>query len=184
MTGVPGRANSRPFISSILRRSFCSSGASRRRMPTLTRICGIGGVGAVHVVALLVGDHLEGQLVVVAQEDAPTGSRRAGRASAARMSTTGKRSSMRSAMNSRGMSGKWKAHVALVAVAEVGDAVLGPLVGLGQQHAARDSRSSTCARSSLRKAWVSGRFSQLVPSRSNRYGMASRRRPSTPRSSQ
>ena len=50
---------------------------------------------------------------------------------------TGKRSSMRSDMNSRGMSGKWKARVALVAVAEVGHAVLGPLVGLGQQHAAR-----------------------------------------------
>ncbi len=33
-------------------------------------------------------------------------------------------------------------------------------------------------------AWVSGRFSQLVPSRSTRYGIASMRRPSTPISSQ
>ena len=33
-------------------------------------------------------------------------------------------------------------------------------------------------------AWVSGRFSQFVPSRSMRYGIASSRKPSTPMSSQ
>ena len=38
----------------------------------------------------------------------------------------------------RGMSGKWKAHVALVAVAEVVDDVGRPLVGLGEEHLARE----------------------------------------------
>ena len=80
----------------------------------------------------------------------------------------GKRSSMRMAMNRRGISGKVEGHVALVAVAEVGDGVLGPLVGLGQQHAVREAARRRGARSSLRKACVSGRFSQLVPSRSKR----------------
>ena len=35
---------------------------------------GIGAVGEVHVVALVVGDHLERELVVIAQEQTPTGS--------------------------------------------------------------------------------------------------------------
>ena len=48
-----------------------TSGASRRRMPRLIRIAGSVGVGAVHVVALLVGHHLQRQLVVVAQEQRP-----------------------------------------------------------------------------------------------------------------
>ena len=33
------------------------------------------------------------------------------------------------------MSGKWKRHLAFVAVAEIGDGILGPLIGLGQKHA-------------------------------------------------
>ena len=40
-------------------------------MPTLTRARGLGGVDAIHEVALAVGHHLERQLVVVAQEDRP-----------------------------------------------------------------------------------------------------------------
>ena len=40
------------------------------------------------------------------------------------------------------------------------------------------------AQLACRNAWVSGRFSQLVPSRSYRYGIASSRSPSTPISSQ
>ncbi len=43
---------------------------------------------------------------------------------------------------------------------------------------------SITRRTSFRMAWVSGRFSQLVPSRSIRYGTASHRKPSSPRSSQ
>ena len=68
--------------SSILRRSLPSSGASRRRMPRLSAHLRIGGVGAVHVVALLVGHHLERQLVVVAQERRPLAALRQLRASA------------------------------------------------------------------------------------------------------
>ena len=57
--------------SSIWLRSLSSSG----REPAADADVGphprVLGVLRVHVVALLVGDHLEGQLVVVAQEDAP-----------------------------------------------------------------------------------------------------------------
>ena len=42
----------------------------------------IGAVGQVHVVALFVGDHLERQLVVIAQEQAPLAGRRESPASA------------------------------------------------------------------------------------------------------
>ena len=58
-------------MSSIFWRWKCSSGASRRRMPRLIAHDGIARVGAVHVVALLVGHHLQGELVVVAQEQRP-----------------------------------------------------------------------------------------------------------------
>lgn len=44
--------------------------------------------------------------------------------------------------------------------------------------------SSIIARTLRRNACVSGRFSQLVPSASNRYGTASSRNPSTPMPSQ
>ena len=50
------------------------------------------------------------------------------------MSWIGNRSSWCSAMNNRGMSGKVERHVTLVAVAEIRDRVLGPLVRLGQEH--------------------------------------------------
>jgi hypothetical protein len=40
MIGVPGIDSSRLFISLILPRSLSISGASRRRMPTLTRMRG------------------------------------------------------------------------------------------------------------------------------------------------
>ena len=42
-------------------------------------------------------------------------------------------------------------HVALVAVAEVGDGVLGPLVGLGEQHAVGVAARRCGARSSLQE---------------------------------
>ena len=59
-------------------------------------------------------------------------------------------------------------HVAFIAIAEIGDGIFRPLVGFRQQHAVLDNFASTCARSSFRNACVSGRFSQLVPSRSYR----------------
>ena len=44
--------------------------------------------------------------------------------------------------------------------------------------------TSITLRQRLRNSWVLGRFSPLVPSSSNRYGTASSRKPSSPRSSQ
>jgi hypothetical protein len=93
----------------------------------------VGSVDPVHVVALLVGDHLQRQLVVVAQEESPLGIVRDGR-------RLGEDVDDREAVllpdgheqarHDREVEG----HVALVAVAEVGDGVLRPLIGLGQQH--------------------------------------------------
>ena len=71
MTGVPGIESSRQFISSIRRRSRSSSGASRRRMPRLMPCPAVGGVGLPQIIALLIGHHLERELVVIAQEDRP-----------------------------------------------------------------------------------------------------------------
>ena len=54
------------------------------------------------------------------------------------MSVIGCRSSWAIAMYIRGMTRKVERHVAFVAVAEIGPRVLGPLVGLGEQHPARE----------------------------------------------
>ena len=92
------------------------------------------GVLRVHVVALLVGDHLERQLVVVAQEQAPLAVVGDGRGALEDLvDRRGLLAAQRHehARHDREVEG----HVALVAVAEVLDDVLGPLVGLGQQHA-------------------------------------------------
>ena len=92
------------------------------------------GVLGVHVVALLVGDHLERQLVVVAQEQAP-------------LAVVGdRRRLLEDLVDRRGLlapdrheharhHGEVERHVALVAVAEVLDHVRRPLVRLGEQHA-------------------------------------------------
>ncbi len=98
---------------------------------------GVLGVLRVHVVALLVGDHLQGQLVVVAQEDAP-------------LAAVGDPRGLGEDLRDRvaGLAAhrhedprhhrEVERHVALVAargeVAEVVDDVLRPLVGLGEQH--------------------------------------------------
>ena len=108
---------------------------------------GVLGVLAPHVVAVLVGDHLEGQLVVVAQEDAP-------------LAVVGDRRRLLEDLRDREARlaphrhedarhhREVEAHVALVAgrvvlagllvalAAEVVDDVGGPLVGLGEQHPA------------------------------------------------
>ncbi len=101
------------------------------------------GVLRVHVVALFVRDHFEGQLVVVAQEDAPlaAGRDRRGlgedfRDRIARFAPYGHED----ARHDREVEG----HMAFVAadavIAEVVDDVLRPLVGLGQQHGVRVMR--------------------------------------------
>ena len=142
----------------------------QRRQPTADadvalhpRVLGVLGV---HVVALVVGDHLEGQLVVVAQEDPPLAAvgdlRRVGQDLGDRVALLAPHRHEH-ARHQREV----EAHVALVAVAEVVDHVLGPLVGLGQQHPPGEV-ASTSLRTRFRYSWVSGRFSPLVPSRSNR----------------
>ena len=78
----------------------------------------------------------------------------------------GKRSSMRMRHEEPRHQREVERHVALVAIAEICDRILRPLVRLRQQHPVRDSCASMCARSFFRKSCVSGRFSQLVPSRS------------------
>ena len=49
--------------------------------------------------------------------------------------------------------------------AEVGDRVFRPLIGFGEQHAVGELLLDVPAQR-LKNSWVSGRFSQLVPSRS------------------
>ena len=70
--------------------------------PRVARVLGV------HVVALLVRDHLEGQLVMVAQEEAPLAVVGIGGVRS-RISTSGRASSRLSAMNIRGITGKWNA---------------------------------------------------------------------------
>ncbi len=100
---------------------------------------GVLGVDPVHVVAVLVGHHLQGQLVVVAQEGRPL----------AALGDLGRlledvddgeavlhADRHEEPRHDREVEG----HVALVAVAEVGDRVLRPLVGLGEEHPAGELR--------------------------------------------
>jgi hypothetical protein len=89
-------------------------------------------VNPVHVVALLVGDHLERQLVVVAQEERP-------------LAALGDLRRLLEDVDDREAvlhldrheearhQGEVERHVALVAAAEVLGGVLGPLVGLGEE---------------------------------------------------
>ena len=92
----------------------------------------IVGVDAVHVVALLVGHHLERELVVVAQEEPPLAGLRDGRGL---LQDVDDRVAIlhverhEEPRHHREVEG----HVALVALAEVRHGVLGPLVRLGQQ---------------------------------------------------
>ena len=92
------------------------------------------GVLRVHVVALLVGDHLERQLVVVAEEQAPlavVGDRRRLVEDLVHRRRVLAPQRHEHARHDREV----ERHVALVAVAEVLDDVGRPLVGLGEQHA-------------------------------------------------
>ncbi len=94
----------------------------------------LGRVDPVHVVALLVGDHLQGQLVVVAQEQAPlaaVGDLRRLLEDVDDGVAVLHLDRHEQARHQREV----ERHVALVAVAEVLARVLGPLVGLGQEHA-------------------------------------------------
>jgi hypothetical protein len=93
-------------------------------------------VGAVHVVTFLVGDHLERELVVVAQEDAPL----ALLGDLWRLLQDvhdGEPVLLRDGHEQPRHQGEVEVHLALVAVPEVGRGVLGPLVGLREEHPTR-----------------------------------------------
>ena len=93
----------------------------------------VGGVLGPHVVALLVGDHLERQLVVVAQEERPLAVVGDGRRALHDLDDRGAVLLAQRDPDAR-HEGEVEGHVALVAVTEVGPHVGRPLVGLGQQH--------------------------------------------------
>jgi hypothetical protein len=92
------------------------------------------GVGLVHVVALLVGHHFERELVVVAQEERPLARRVDG-------GRLGEDVDEREAVfhvnghEDPGHDREMEVHLALVAVPVIGGRVLGPLIGLGEEHA-------------------------------------------------
>ncbi len=101
-------------------------------------------VGPVHVVALLVGHHLERELVVVPQEQRP-------------LCGFWDRGGLGQDVDDREAvfhadrheqarhEREVERHVALIALAEVGDRVLGPLVGFGEEHAVRMLRVDVAA---------------------------------------
>ncbi len=94
---------------------------------------GVAGVGAVHRVALLVGDHLERQLVVVPQEHRPLAALRRLGGLLHDVDDRGPLLGLQRHVEARHHR-EVEVHVALVAVAEVGGSVLGPLVRLGEEH--------------------------------------------------
>ena len=89
---------------------------------------------AVHVVPFLVGDHLEGELVVVAQEQRPLGARWDVRGLLQDVDQREPVLHLECHVHARHHR-EVERHVTFVAVAEVFARVLRPLVRLGQQHA-------------------------------------------------
>ena len=139
MTGVPGMARRRQFISSTRRRSR----SEQRRQPAANAEiepgAPIGRIDLPQIVALDVGDHFQRQLVVIAQEDRPLAVLRNRRRLA---HDVGDRKAVLApdrhvhARHQR----KMERHVAFVAVAEIFLGVFRPLIGLGEQHAALETR--------------------------------------------
>ena len=104
-----------------------------------------------------------------------------------RISEMGNRDSRRTAMKMRGISGKWNAMWHSSPPTSGSPKYSTTSSGHWLASASRTQpgySSSMMARHFFRNACVSGRFSQLVPSRSKRYGTASSRKPSMPRSDQ
>ena len=115
------------------RRSPSSSGASRRLMPEVDPGHRVARVLPVHVVALGVRDHLERQLVVIAQKQAPLAGggnlRRALDDLDERLPVL-EPQRHEHPRHQREVEG----HVELVTLAEVGSHLLRPHVRLGEQH--------------------------------------------------
>ena len=135
MIGVPGNEKSRPTRSSIRRPAVADE---RRQAPANADVeprLRVHAVRQIHVVALVVGHHLERELVVVPQKERPLAAVGNGRRL---LHDVGDRLSIlqvqrhEDARHDREVIG----HVAFVAVTEVGPHVGRQLVGLGQQHPA------------------------------------------------
>jgi trehalose synthase len=92
---------------------------------------GVGGVGEVHVIALVVSDHLEGELVMVAEEEAPLAVIGDGRGLGHDVGD-GEAVLLPECHVDARHEGEMESHLALVAVAEVGAYVGGPHVGFGE----------------------------------------------------
>ena len=87
---------------------------------------------APHELPLLLGDHFEGELIMVSQEDSPLSTlREIGRVGHDRPDVIGMTSGERHV--EAGHQREVEVHMALVAVSEVLDGVLGPLIRLRQQ---------------------------------------------------
>ena len=96
------------------------------------------GVHPVHVVPLFVGHHFEGELIVVAQEHAPLATVRDLRCLLQHVDY-GRVVLHAQCHEQPGHDREVERHVALVAVAKVGGGVFRPLVGLSEQHSARET---------------------------------------------
>ncbi len=95
--------------------------------------------GAIHVIALFVGDHLQGELVVVAQEERPLAVGRDGRRLREDVHDRQPVLHVNGHEDAR-HDGEMEIHVALVAVAVIAGGVFGPLVGFGEQQSVLEAR--------------------------------------------
>ncbi len=93
---------------------------------------GVPGIDAVHVVALLVGHHLQGQLVVVAQEEPPLAALGYRRGLLENIDDGEAVFHLQRHEHARHQ-GEMEGHVTGVTLAEVADGILRPLVRFGQQ---------------------------------------------------
>ena len=102
------------------------------------------GKGAIHVIALFVGDHLQGQLVVIPQKKRPLAIDRDLRSLREDVHDGQPVLHMNRHEDAR-HDGEMKIHMAFVAVAEIAGGVFGPLVGFRQQHAVLEARVDVAA---------------------------------------
>src|SRR5579864_1698546 len=96
-----------------------------------------GGVHVIHVVAFHVGHHLQGQFIMVAQEQGPLAGRRDFRSLLQDFGDWFSVFQLQSHEHP-GHQRKMKRHMELVSGPEVWSKIGGPLVGLGQQHSAAE----------------------------------------------
>ena len=126
----------------------------------------IGRIGKVHVVAFVGGHHFQRELVVIAQEQRPLAVVGNGRRLRHDVGDGQAIFLPQRHVNAR-HERKVKRHVALVAVAEIRPHIGRPLIGFGQNQPVCVLLID-CGANLLYHACVSGRFSQEVPSRSQR----------------